>query len=73
MLYLTDNVYRCNAAWNVFNQPLSWDTSRVTNMGDMFTVRCSPRPVPPNLLAEAVYREGVSLNTSDSLTTWTLA
>ena len=45
MLYLTDNVYRCNAAWNVFNQPLSWDTSRVTNMGDMFTVRCSPRPV----------------------------
>ena len=29
-----------------FNQPLSWDTSRVTGMYRMFWVRCSPRPVP---------------------------
>ena len=25
-----------------FNQPLSWDTSRVTDMSWMFQVRCSP-------------------------------
>jgi len=30
-----------------FNQPLSWDTSRVTNMRAMFQVRSSPRPAPP--------------------------
>ena len=35
-----------------FNQPLSWDTSRVTDMGNMFEVHRSPRappisPVPP--------------------------
>ena len=34
---------------HAFNQPLSWDTSGVTHMGDMFAVRCSPRPVPPKL------------------------
>ena len=32
-----------------FNQPLSWDTSRVTNMYCMFLVRCSPPPRLPNL------------------------
>ena len=32
-----------------FNRPLSWDTSRVTNMNEMFSVRSSPRPVPPKL------------------------
>ena len=30
-----------------FNQPLSWDISRVTNTGYMFYVRCSARPAPP--------------------------
>ena len=29
-----------------FNQPLSWDTSSVTQMDFMFGVRCSPRPAP---------------------------
>ena len=29
-----------------FNQPLSWDTSGVTDMRGMFDVRCSPRPIP---------------------------
>ena len=29
-----------------FNQPLSWDTSRVTRMGSMFLVRRSPRFAP---------------------------
>ena len=31
-----------------FDQPLSWDTSGVTNMEQMFCVRCSPRfaPIP---------------------------
>ena len=29
-----------------FNQPLSWDTSRVTDMHAMFNVCCSPRPAP---------------------------
>jgi len=28
------------------DQPLSWDTSRVTDMRYMFYVRCSPRPAP---------------------------
>ena len=32
-----------------FNQPLSWDTSRVTNMDNMFEARCSPRPLHPKL------------------------
>ena len=32
-----------------FNQPLSWDTSGVTNMEIMFQVRCYLHPVPPNL------------------------
>ena len=30
----------------VFNQPLSWDTSGVMRMDNMFYVRCSPRPAP---------------------------
>ena len=30
-----------------FNQPLSWDTSGVTNMFEMFRVRCSPRALCP--------------------------
>ena len=38
----------------VFNQPLSWDISRVTDMRWMFTVPCSPRPVPPNLQSLAL-------------------
>ena len=29
-----------------FNQLLSWDTSRVTDVSDMFKVRTSPRPAP---------------------------
>ena len=32
-----------------FNQPLSWDTSSVTNMDYMFGVRCSPFPLHPKL------------------------
>ena len=32
---------------STFNQPLSWDTSRVTDMSQMFYVRCSPPPRPP--------------------------
>ena len=37
-----------------FNQPLSWDTSGVTNMFEMFRVRCSPRALcPPNLQSQA--------------------
>eukprot|EP00964_Phaeocystis_antarctica_P017930 scaffold9957_cov44-Phaeocystis_antarctica.AAC.4 len=31
---------------SAFNQPLSFDTSSVTRMGYMFTVRPSPRPAP---------------------------
>lgn len=38
----------------VFNQPLSWDISRVTDMRWMFAVPCSPRPVPPNLQSLAL-------------------
>ena len=30
-----------------FDQPLSWDTSSVTNMYQLFSVRCSPLPRPP--------------------------
>ena len=33
------------SAW-AFNQPLSWDTSSVTDMYGMFHVRSSPRPAP---------------------------
>ena len=32
-----------------FNQPLSWDTSGVTDMRYMFDVRCSLRPLHPKL------------------------
>ena len=31
-----------------FNQLLSWDTSRVLDMSNMFAVRCSPHPARPN-------------------------
>ena len=38
---------RPSAQWaKAFNQALSWDTSRVTNMESMFFVRCSPRTAP---------------------------
>ena len=38
-----------------FNQPLSWDTSRVMAMHWMFSVRCSsPRPATPNLYSSHV-------------------
>ena len=32
-----------------FNQPLSWDIPRVTDMNGMFQVRCAPRALPSNL------------------------
>ena len=34
-----------------FNQPLGWDTSRVTDMRQMFWVRCSPRTAPQSAVA----------------------
>ena len=38
-----------------FNQPLSWDTSRVTSMDEMFLVRCLPaRPAPPKSVVAAL-------------------
>ena len=44
-----------------FNQPLSWDTSRVTDMKRMFYVRCCPRPARQSLvtptLARCVHRD----------------
>ena len=36
-----------------FNQPLSWDTSAVTDMSLMFHVRSSPRPAPQSAVAPA--------------------
>ena len=41
-----------------FNQPLSWDTSRVTNMFQMFNVRCSPRPAPQPVQSHTSLRLG---------------
>ena len=38
---------------SAFNQPLSFDTSKVTNMGYMFTVR-SARALPPPALSRAL-------------------
>ena len=38
---------------NVFNQPLSFDTSKVTDMRHMFTVR-SARALPPTALSRAL-------------------
>ena len=38
---------------SAFNQPLSWDTRRVTHMRNMFYVRCSPRPDPASLCSRA--------------------
>ena len=37
-----------------FNQPLSWDTSRVTEMSWMFYVRCSPPPPPKSVVAPSL-------------------
>ena len=37
-----------------FNQPLSWDTSGVTDMDNMFRVRCYLHPVPRNLYSRAL-------------------
>ena len=34
---------------SAFNQPLSWDTRRVTHMRNMFYVRCYPRPDPASV------------------------
>ena len=39
---------------SAFNQPMSWDTSRVTDMNSMFFVRCSLRALPPNLQPRAL-------------------
>ena len=36
---------------SAFNQPLSFDTSSVTNMQTMFNVRCSPCPAPNEFAA----------------------
>ena len=34
-----------------FNQPLSWDTSSVTDMSSMFDVRCAPHPTLQSAVA----------------------
>ena len=50
-------VCRAYGPWQdarAFNQPLRWDTSRVTNMQFMFDVRCAPRALPPNLHSRAL-------------------
>jgi hypothetical protein len=55
----------------VFNQPLSWDTSSVTDMDYMFSVRCSPRPAPrylqPRALSPARSPARVAPHTSSAL------
>ena len=41
---------------SAFNQPLSFDTSNVTNMNNMFYVRSAPAPTPPLIQALACAR-----------------
>ena len=49
---------------SAFNQPLSFDTSSVTNMYVMFYVRSSPRALPHNLQPRPPLQELCALRSS---------
>ena len=49
-----------------FNQPLSFDTSKVTDMGGMFNVR-SARALPPPALNQAIPRTPLALPSPHAL------